>query len=147
MIIPMGSGRENQCLRGTKKAGQVLWSVLRMTAWAFPTATMRTTDVWGQWCGPVLQLHREVHKGEEAQEDVEIWWGEEHEGSRAGVRIGWDKVRGTQEEDDGVAVTFQMTDTGRPGEEAPLVPMGHRCGESGRQISLTVHRLLADRLW
>ena len=32
-----------------KGGEQVPWPVLRMTAWAFPTATMRTTDVRGQW--------------------------------------------------------------------------------------------------
>ena len=70
-----------------------------MTAWVFLTATMRTTDARGQWWGPVLRLRREVQEDEEAQEGVEIWWGEEQEGKRARVLIGWDTVRGLQEED------------------------------------------------
>ena len=73
--------------------------------------------------------------------------GEEQEGKRAGVQIGWDTVQGLQEEDDGVAVSFRMTDTGRPEEEAPIVPAGHKCGESARRIRLTVQGLPADRVW
>ena len=61
--------------------------------------------------------------------------------------MGWDTVRGLQEEDEGVAVSFRMTDTGRPEEEAPIVPVGHKCGESVRRIRLTVHGLPADRVW
>ena len=118
-----------------------------MTAWAFPNATMRTTDTRGQWWGPLLRLPKEVREDEEAQGDVEVWWGEEKEGKRTGVQLGWDTVRGLQEEDDGVAVSFQMTDTGRPDEEAPIVPVGHKCGESARRIRLTVHGLPADRVW
>ena len=76
-----------------------------------------------------------------------IWWGEEPEGERAGVRIGWDMVRGLQEEDDGVAVSFWMTDTGQPEEEAPIVPVGHKCGESARKIRLTVQGVPADKVW
>ena len=56
--IPLEAGQADQCWRSTKGAGQVPWPVLRMTAWAFPTATMRTTDVRGQWWGPVLGLRR-----------------------------------------------------------------------------------------
>ena len=56
-------------------------------------------------------------------------------------------MRGLQEEDDGVAVIFRMTDTGRPDEEAPIVPVGHKCRESARRIRLTVHGLPADRVW
>ena len=56
-------------------------------------------------------------------------------------------MRGLQEEDEGVAVGFRMTDTGRPKEEAPIVPVGHKCGESGRGIRLTVHGLPTDRVW
>ena len=56
-------------------------------------------------------------------------------------------MRGLQEGDDGVAVSFWMTDTGRPDEEAPIVPVGHKCGESARRIRLTVHELPADRVW
>ena len=78
---------------------------------------------------------------------MEVWWGEEQEGKRTGVRMAWDTVWGLQEEDEGVAVSFRMTDTGRPEEEAPIVPVGHRCGESARRIRLTVHRLAADRVW
>ena len=74
-------------------------------------------------------------------------WGEEQERKRAGVQIAWDTVRGLQEEDDGVAVSFRMTDTGRPEEEAPKVPVGHKCGESARRIRLTVHWLPVDRVW
>ena len=122
----------------------VPWPVLRMTAWVIPIAAMRTTDVRGQWWGPVLQLPREVHEDEEAQQDADVWWGEEHEGSMAGVKIGWDTVKGLQEEDDGVAVSFQNTDMGHLTEEAAMVPLGHQCGESARRIRLTVHRLLAD---
>ena len=61
--------------------------------------------------------------------------------------MGWDTVRGLQEEDEGVAVSFPMTDTGRPEEEAPIVPVGHKCGESARRIRLTVHGSPANRLW
>ena len=46
-----------------------------------------------------------------------------------------------------MAVSFRMTDTGRPDEEAPIVPVGHKCGESARRIRLTVHGLPADRVW
>ena len=56
-------------------------------------------------------------------------------------------MQGLQEEDDRVAVSFRMTDAGRPDEEAPIVPVGHKCGESGRRIRLTVHGLPADRVW
>ena len=118
-----------------------------MTAWAFMNATMRTTDTRGQWWGPVLRLPKEVREDEEAQGDDEVWWGEEKEGKRTGVQLGWDTVRALQQEDDGVAVTFWMTDTGRPDEEAPIVPVGHKCGESARRIRLTVHGLPADRVW
>ena len=40
-----------------------------------------------------------------------------------------------------------MTDTGRPEEKAPIVPVSHKCGESARRIRRTVHRLTADRVW
>ena len=145
--IPEGAGQGDQCSRCTKEAGQIPWPVLPMTAWAFPNATMRTTDTRGQWWGPVLRLPKELREDEEAQGDVEVWWGEEKEGKRTGVQLGWDTVRGLQEEDDGVAVSFRMTDTGRPDEEAPIVPVGHKCGESARRIRLTVHGLPADRVW
>ena len=95
----------------------------------------------------MLRLPKEVREDEEAQGDVEVWWGEEKEGKRTGVRVGWDTVRGLQEEDVWVAVSFRMTDTGRPDEEAPIVPVGHKCGESPRRIRLTVHGLPADRVW
>ena len=48
------------------------------------------------------------------------------EESRAGVQIGWDTVRGSHEEDDGLAVSLWMTDTGGPAKGAPLVPVGHK---------------------
>ena len=64
--IPEGAGQGDQCLRCTREAGQVPWPVLRMTAWAFPTATMRTTDARGQWWGPVLRLPKELQEDEEA---------------------------------------------------------------------------------
>ena len=54
--ISEGAGQGDQCWRCTKEAGQVPWPLLRMTAWAFSTATMRTTDARGQWWGPVLRL-------------------------------------------------------------------------------------------
>ena len=120
--------------------------MLRMKAWAFPTATIHTMDVRGHWWGAVLRLPREVHADKEAQGDMEVWWGEEHEGNRAGVQIGWDTVRGLREEDVEVAVSFRMTDMGRPAEEAPSVPVGHTCGESAPRITLTVHGLPADRV-
>ena len=145
--IPEGAGQGDQCWRCTREAGQILWPVLRMTVWAFPNATMRTTDTRGQRWGPVLRLPKEVREDEEAQGDVEVSWGEEKEGKRIGVQLGWDTVRGLQEEDDGVAVSFRMTDTGRPDEEAPIVPVGHKCGESATTIRLTVHGLPADRVW
>ena len=47
-------------------------------------------------------------------------------------------MRERQEEDDGVSVSFRMTDTGLPEEEAPIVPLGHKCGESARRIRPTV---------
>ena len=91
--IPEGAGQGDQCWRCTKEAGQVPWPVLRMTTWAFPTATMRTTDARGQWSGPVLRLPKEVQEDEEPQEGVEVLWGKEQEGKREGVQIGWDTVR------------------------------------------------------
>ena len=144
--IPEGPGQGDQCWRCTKEVGQVPWPVLRTTAWAFPNATMRTTDARGQWWGPVLRLPKEVQEDEEAQGEVEVWWGEEKEGQRTGVQLGWDTVRGLQEEDDGVAVSFRMTNAGGPDREAPIVPVGHKCGESARRIRLTVHGLPADRV-
>ena len=63
----------------------------------------------GQWWGPVLRLPKEVREDEEAQGNVEVWWGEEKEGKRTGVQFGCDRVRGLQEEDDRVAVSFRMT--------------------------------------
>ena len=145
--IPEGAGQGDQCWRRTKEARQIPSPVLRMTAWAFPNATMRTTDTRGQWWGPVLRLPKQVREDEEAQGGVEVWGGEEKEGKRTGVQLGWDTVRGLQEEDDGVAVTFRMTDTGRSDEEAPIVPVGHECGESARRTRLTVHGLPVDRVW
>ena len=56
-------------------------------------------------------------------------------------------ARPAEGEDDGVAVSFLMTDTGRPEEGAPIVPVGHKCGESARRIRLTCHGLPADRAW
>ena len=56
-------------------------------------------------------------------------------------------MRGLQEEDEGVAVSFRMTEAGRPQEEASIVPVGDKCWESARRIKLTVHRLPADRVW
>ena len=61
--------------------------------------------------------------------------------------MGWDTIRGLQEENEGLAVSFRMADTGRPEEEAPIVPVGHKCVESARRIRLTVHRSPADRVW
>ena len=145
--VPEGAAQGDQCWRCTKEAGQIPWVVLRMTALAFPNATMRTTDTREQWWGPVLPLPKEVQEDEEAQGDVEVGTGEGKEGKRTGVQLGWNTVRGLQEEDDGVAVDFLMTDTGRPDEEAPIVPVGHKCGESARRIRLTVHGLPADRVW
>ena len=145
--IPVEAAQGDQWWRCTNEVGQVPWPVLRMTAWAFLTVTMCTTDVKGQWSGPVLRLPREVQGDEEAQGDMEVWSGKEQEGKRTGVQVAWDTVRGLQEEDDGVAVRFPMTDTGRPKGEAPIVPVGHKCGESARRIRLTVHGLPADRVW
>ena len=110
--IPEGAGQGDQCWRCTKEAGQVLQPVLRMKAWAFPNATMHTTDTRGQWLGPVLRLPKEVQEDEESQAEAEVWWGEEKEGKRTGVQLGWHTVRGLQEEEDGVAVSFWMTDSG-----------------------------------
>ena len=145
--IPEGAEQGDKCWRCTKEAGQVPWLVLRMTAWSFPNATMHATDARGQWWGPVQRLPKEVQEGEEAQGGMEVWWGEEREEKRTGVQLGWDTVRGLQKEDDGVAVSFRMTDTRRPHEEAPIVPVGHKCGESARRIRPTVHGLPADRVW
>ena len=155
--IPEGAGQGEQCWRCTSEAGQVPWPVLQMTAWAFTNATMRTTDTRGQWWGPVLRLPKEVREDEEAQGGVEVWWGEEKEGKRTGVQLGWDTVRGLQEEDDGVAVSFRMTDTRRPEREAPIVPVGHKCRESARRIRvwylvlvqayLEQGRAKGDRAW
>ena len=82
------TGQGDQCWRCTKEAGQVPGPVLIMTAWAFPTATMRTTDARGQWWGPVRWLPKEVQEDEEAQGGVEVWWGEEQEAKRTGVQMG-----------------------------------------------------------
>ena len=71
----------------------MLWPVVRMTAWVFPTATMRSTDIRGLWRGPVLKLLRKTHVDEQAQGNVEVWWGWEREVSKAGVQIGCDTVR------------------------------------------------------
>ena len=49
--IPVGAAQGDQCRRCTKEAGQVSWPILRMTAWALPTVTIRTTDARGQWWG------------------------------------------------------------------------------------------------
>ena len=95
----------------------------------------------------MLRLPKELREDEEAQGDVEVWWEEENEGRRTGALLGWETVRGLQEEDDGVAVSFRMRDTGRPDEEAPIVPVGHKCGESARRIRLTIHGLPADSVW
>ena len=51
------------------------------------------------------------------------------------------------EEDDRLAVSFWMTDTARPAEKAPLVPLGHKCAERARRIRLTVHSLRANGVW
>ena len=56
-------------------------------------------------------------------------------------------MRGLLREDDGVAVSFRMTDTGRYEEQAPIVPVGHKCGESATRIRLTVHGFPDDRVW
>ena len=61
--------------------------------------------------------------------------------------MGWDTVWGLQEEDEGVALSFRMRDTGRPEQEAPIVPVGHKCGEGAKRIRMTVHGLPADRVW
>ena len=71
--IPEGAGQGDQCWRCTKEAGQIPFSVLRMTAWAFRNTTKRTTNTRGQWWGPVLRLPKEVRGDEEAQGDVEVW--------------------------------------------------------------------------
>ena len=73
----------------------------------------------------MLRLFREVHEYEEAQGDMEVWWGEEQEGKRTGVQIGSETAKRLREEDEGVAVSFQMTGTGQPAEE-----VGHTCWES-----------------
>ena len=85
--ILVGTGQGDQCWGCIKEAGQVPWPVLRMTARAFPTATMRTADVRGQWWGPVPRLHREVQEDEGAQGDMEVQWQEEQEGKRTGVQM------------------------------------------------------------
>ena len=72
-----GARQGNQCWRCTKEAVRFPWPVLRMTAWAFPNTTMRTTDTRGQWWGPVLRLPRGVQEDEEAKGEVEVWGGEE----------------------------------------------------------------------
>ena len=61
-----------------------------------------------------------VHVDEEAQEGVEVCWGEAQEEIGAGVQMGWHTVRGLQEEGNGSVVSFRMTDRGRPAEEAPF---------------------------
>ena len=92
--IPEGIGQGYQCWGCTKEARLVPWLVLRMTAWAFPTRTMRTTDAKGQWWGPVLRLPKEVQEDDEAQGGVEVWWGEGQEGKRTGVQMGCNTVWG-----------------------------------------------------
>ena len=64
--IPLGAGQGDQCCRFTKDARQVQFPVLRMKAWAFLTATMRTTDARQLWWRPVLRLPREVQEEDEA---------------------------------------------------------------------------------
>ena len=88
--IPVGAGQADQCWRCTKEAGQVPWPVLRMTARAFATATMRTTNVRGQWWGPVLRLLREVQGNDEAQGGMEVGWvgGAGGEKDRGSNRLG-----------------------------------------------------------
>ena len=66
-------GQGDQCWRSTKKPRQVPWLVLRITAWAFQTTTMRTTDVRGQWWGPVVRLPRKVHEDKVAQGERGFW--------------------------------------------------------------------------
>ena len=104
-----GQDRRTSAGDAPRKAGQVPLLVLRMTAWAFPTATMHTTDARGQWWGPVLRQPREVQEDEGAQGAIGVLWGEEQEGKRIGVQIGWDTLRWLHEEDNGVAVSFRMT--------------------------------------
>ena len=88
--IPEEAGHGDQCSRCTKEAGQVPWPVLRLTAWVFPTANMRTTDARGQWWGPMLQLPKEVQEDEEAQVS-RSGWGRNRRGKEGESR--WD---GTQ---------------------------------------------------
>ena len=38
----------------------------------------------------MLRLPKEVQEDEEAQGEAEVWWGEDKEGKRTGVQLGWD---------------------------------------------------------
>ena len=67
--IPMATGQGTSAGDEPRRRGRYL----RMTAWAFPTATTRTTEARGQWWGPVLRLPREVQEDEEAQGGMEVW--------------------------------------------------------------------------
>ena len=78
---------------------------------------------------------------------MEVWWGEEQQEKRTGVQMGWNTVKGLRKVDDGVAVSFQMTDTGRLEEKVHKVPVGHKCRESAGRNRLTVHGLPADSVW
>ena len=89
------------------------WPVLTMTAWAFAMATMHTTETRKQWWGLVLCLRREVYLEQEAQDGaMEVWCWEEQVLDRAGVQISFNTVTGLQEENNGVALSFQVPDTG-----------------------------------
>ena len=91
--IPEGAGQGDQCWRCTKEAGQVPWPVLQMTAWTFLNATMRATDARGQRSGPVLP--KEVQEGEEAQGEVEVWWGRGKGGEEHRCPVGMGHSAGT----------------------------------------------------
>ena len=78
---------------------------------------------------------------------LEVWWGVALLVCTAGVQMGWDMVRGLREEDECVAINFRVFDTGLLGEEAPLIAVGHMCGESARRTRLMVLKQPAAKIW
>ena len=47
-----------------------------------------------------------------------------------------------------MAVNFRMTNTGRPEEEVPIVPVSHKCGKTTDQTDgPRIQVLPADRVW
>ena len=76
------------------------------------------------------------------------WSGGGEQGcvGKNGVQI--QRGRGILQEEEGLSLEFPAQDTGRPGDESPVKPMGHKCPETeGRTVCLTFHGLDVDKLW